>query len=138
MSGKSALFLCAAVALAAALFSPAPARASFTVCNDSSETINTAVSHHSAQQGYFISEGWWRLTPGECKVALGGDLDVRYVYVYAESNDGSDTWSGSYSNCVNPTDPFTLYDSQNRCPFIYKKFREVDTGDYKNFTYTFK
>jgi hypothetical protein len=40
--------------------------------------------------------------------------------------------------CVNPNDPFTLYNAQHKCPFEYRNFRQIDTGDYKTFTYTFK
>lgn len=137
---KHALFFVAALVLMAATIAltPSPARASFRVCNDSNEKISSAVAYYSSEYGYAISEGWWSLTPGECKTALGGDLKVQYVYVYAENNDSSDTWSGDYKVCVNPSDPFTLYDAQHKCPFEYRNFRQVDTGNYKTFTYTFK
>ena len=142
---KYAVLGVAALAVAAAMaIAPAPARASFRVCNEYKEHINSAVAYYSKQYDYFISEGWWGLDPGQCKTAIGGDLKVRYVYVYAVNNDDSWEWAGSssnggsYSMCVNPDDPFTLYNAQNKCPFTYKKFREVDTGDSASWTYNFR
>lgn len=139
MIQRHALFVAAALALTAAVvFTPAPARASLRVCNDYKENISSAVAYYSSEYSYAISEGWWTLTPGSCKTAISGDLKTRYVYVYAVNNDSSWEWSGDFKVCVNPDDPFTLYDAQNKCPFVYKNFRQVDTGDYKSFTYTFK
>ena len=142
---RYAVLAAAAVAVVAAMtLAPAPARASFRVCNNYSSHINSAVAYYSKEYDYFISEGWWGLDPGQCKTAIGGDLKVRYVYVYAVNNDDSWEWAGGDSNggaykmCVNPDDPFTLYNAQNKCPFQYKKFRQVDTGDYASYTYTFK
>lgn len=137
---RHVLFFVAALVMTAATIAltPSPARASFRVCNDSDEKISSAVAYYSSEYGYAISEGWWSLTPGECKTAIGGDLKVQYVYVYAENNDSSDTWSGDYKVCVNPSDPFTLYNAQHKCAFEYRNFRQVDTGNYKSFTYTFK
>jgi uncharacterized membrane protein len=140
-----AIFAVVVLALVAAIaLAPAPARASFKVCNGYNEHINTAVAYYSKEYDYFISEGWWGLDPGQCKTAIGGDLKDRYIYVYAINNEDSWEWSGNdnnggaYSMCVNPNDPFTLYNAQNKCSFQYKKFREVDTGDYASFTYNFK
>ena len=140
-----AIFAVVVLALVAAIaLAPAPARASFKVCNGYNEHINTAVAYYSKEYDYFISEGWWGLDPGQCKTAIGGDLKDRYIYVYAINNEDSWEWSGNdnnggaYSMCVNPDDPFTLYNAQKKCPFKYKKFREVDTGDYASYTYNFK
>ena len=136
---RYALFFAAALAFAAIVaFTPTPARANFRVCNGYHQHISTAVAYYSSEYSYAISEGWWTLDPGECKTALGGDLKVQYVYVYAVNDDNSWEWAGDYKVCVNPNDPFTLYDAQNKCPFEFKNFRSVDTGDYKSFTYTFK
>jgi len=137
---RHALFFAAALVLTTAVIALTPARAeaSFRVCSNYAKNINTAVAYYSSEYGYAISEGWWQLTPGQCKTAIGGDLKIQYVYVYAENDDGSSTWSGDYKVCVNPNDPFTLYNAQHKCPFEYRSFRQVDTGDYKSFTYTFK
>jgi len=137
---RHALFFVAALVLTAATvaLTPAPAQASFRVCNEHNEKISTAVAYYSDEYGYAISEGWWLLDPGQCKTALSGDLKVKYIYVYAENSDSSSTWSGDYKVCVNPNDPFTLYNAQNKCPFEWRNFRQVDTGDYKSFTYTFQ
>ncbi|HME80590.1 MAG TPA: DUF1036 domain-containing protein [Candidatus Eremiobacteraceae bacterium] len=136
---KYALFFAAALALTvAAALHPVPAQASFKVCNDYKEHISSAVAYYSAEYDYFISEGWWSLDPGQCKTAMAGDLKVKYVYVYAMNDNNSWEWGGDYKMCVNPDDPFTLYNAQNKCPFVYKSFREVDTGESNTFTYTFK
>lgn len=128
----------AAVACVAVVLAPAPASASFKVCNTYKENINSAVGYYSKQYDYFISEGWWRLKPGECKTALAGDLKVRYVYVYAVNNDASWEWAGDYKFCTDPDNAFTMYDAQNKCSGKWEKFREIDTKDYKTFTYTFE
>ncbi|HEV2908661.1 MAG TPA: DUF1036 domain-containing protein [Candidatus Eremiobacteraceae bacterium] len=136
---RYALLLAAAIAVMGAVaFTPAQAKASFKVCNEYKEHINSAVAYYSSEYDYFISEGWWSLDPGQCKTAIAGDLKVKYVYVYAVNDGDSWHWPGDYKMCVNPNDPFTLYNAQNKCPFVYKDFREVDTGDYKSYTYTFK
>jgi uncharacterized membrane protein len=137
---RHALYFVAVLVMtvASVALTPAPAQASFKVCNEYDEKISSAVAYYSKEYGYAISEGWWTLSPGECKTALEGDIKVQYLYVYAENNDSSWTWSGDFKVCVNPNDPFTLYNAQHKCPFVYKNFRQVDTGEYKSFTYTFK
>ena len=136
---KYALLLAAAIAVMGAVaFTPAQAKASFKVCNEYKEHINSAVAYYSSEYDYFISEGWWSLDPGQCKTAIAGDLKVKYIYVYAVNDGASWHWSGDYKMCVNPNDPFTLYNAQHKCPFEYKDFQEVDTGDYKSYTFTFK
>jgi len=142
---RLAVLAAAALAVIGAMaLLPSPARASFKVCNNYKEHINTAVAYYSKEYDYFISEGWWGLDPGQCKTAIAGNLKVRYVYVYAVNNDDSWEWSGddnnggAYKMCVNPEDPFTLYNAQNKCPFEYKKFRQVDTGDSATYSYNFR
>ena len=51
--------------------------------------------------GDWVKKGWWRLTPGQCKVAYGGDLDDlnRYFCFYADADDGA-VWAGPYKRFV--------------------------------------
>jgi uncharacterized membrane protein len=91
---KYALFFAAALALTvAAALRPAPAQASFKVCNEYKDHISSAVAYYSSDYDYFISEGWWSLDPGQCKTAMAGDLKVKYVYVYAMNDNSSWEWS---------------------------------------------
>jgi len=73
----------AAVILASSALAPSPAFASFRVCNDSGEKISVALAYFGSDADGWTSEGWWNLDDGECATPIGGDLDNRYYYLYA-------------------------------------------------------
>jgi uncharacterized membrane protein len=128
-------------AAAAALFAiaaahPAPAMASFKICNSSGEHIAVAVAYHDKDSGNWVSRGWWNLEDGECKSPLGGDLKNKYYYLFADG--AQHYWRGEHTFCVDNDNAFTLNDSDTTCDYKYEKFFEIDTGDALGYTYTFK
>jgi uncharacterized membrane protein len=126
---------------AAALFviaaaHPAPAKADFKVCNQSSESISVAIAYHDQDAGNWVSRGWWNVDPGTCKVPVAGDLKDRYYYLYGDGDQHY--WGGEHSFCVDNSDKFTLNEADTTCDYDYEGFLEVDTGDATGYTYTFQ
>ena len=86
-----------AVALAAASAALSfPAAAGLDACNKTSEHIYVAVAHTS-EEGW-VSLGWWTINPKSCVTMVGGNLQYRYYYVYAESE--TQTWDGDHTFCI--------------------------------------
>ena len=127
----------AAVILASSALLPSPAFASFRVCNDSGEKISVALAYFGSDADGWTSEGWWNLDDGECATPIGGDLDNRYYYLYA--NGEKHKWTGDYTNCVDPDNSFTLKHADSDCNYAKRSFFKVDTGTTStSYTYTFK
>lgn len=125
----------AAAMFVAAAFHPSPALAYLKLCNESGEKVWATIAYYDSSYQYYISEGWWSIEPEGCKTVLSYDLKDRYYYVYGHSSNL--TWSGDYSFCVDPDNPFTLYNAGERCSGEWRKFRKFDTGDYKDFKWSF-
>jgi uncharacterized membrane protein len=90
--------------------------------------------------GDWVKKGWWRLTPGQCKVAYGGDLDDlnRYFCFYADADDGA-VWAGPYKRFV-PFQAFAWcewiacsHSDGSPCGFT-AGFRLLDINSHDNFT----
>lgn len=139
---------------------PSAAHAWFTICNKSSTSVVVAFAYMDAPdiRSYcdtlsrtigncpplppsgrvWNSEGWWNLDSGDCAQVYPHELTKRnsYYYVYAESNDGgSRVWGGQHSFCT-ISDAFTLALADSRCEYgDRKRFKEVYTGDARNYTY---
>jgi uncharacterized membrane protein len=104
---------------------PSFAHADFKLCNRSEMPIYTAIKYNNGTM--WITEGWWRLWPGDCKTPLRGNIDQKYYYVYANSSDDFFVWKGDSYGCVRD-EPFTM--NAHQCePNSTKQFRTVDTGD---------
>lgn len=103
-----------AVATATALMLPAPAQAQaesgWQLCNRTSYIIEAAVGH--AEGTGIQVEGWTKLAPGTCQVALPGPLVPGTHYLYGRGSDahqgGGREWGGRYELCVDPTGGFAL------------------------------
>jgi uncharacterized membrane protein len=103
-----------AVATATALLLPAPAQAQaesgWQLCNRTSYIIEAAIGH--AEGAGIQVEGWTKLAPGACAVALPGPLVPGTHYLYGRGSDahqgGGREWGGRYELCVDPTGGFAL------------------------------
>jgi len=115
---------------------PAPAFASFKICNESGEQIAVAIAYKDTDAQNWVSRGWWNLDDGECKTPLGGDLKNKYYYLRGDGD--SHYWGGDYKFCVDNDNKFTLNEADSTCDYDYEGFLEIDTGDASSFTYTFK
>jgi uncharacterized membrane protein len=73
------------------------------ICNAYPKGVWVAIMYYApdCEYGEWIKKGWWRLTPGQCKIVYGGDLaDLnRYYCFYAEADDGA-VWAGPYKRFV--------------------------------------
>lgn len=109
----------------------------FRFCNQYERTVWVAFQRYSPNcpdGGDWQTAGWWQLTPGQCKVVYGGDLQDlnKYYYYYAESADGR-TWGGPLMTCV----PQQAFDwCLNTCSTAarYVGFRQQFVGNANNFT----
>jgi uncharacterized membrane protein len=75
------------------------------VCNESSWDAKVAVHYVPVGSDDWVDEGWVGVSVGECAdVAETGNS---YIYVYAETEDGSDrVWKGDRFQCVEYPGPF--------------------------------
>lgn len=109
------LFLKAAalvVATLTALSLPAHAQAEsgWELCNRTSYIIEAAVGH---AEGTGVSvDGWTKLPPGTCKIALPAPLTPGVHYLYGRGSSahqgGGREWGGRHELCVDPTGGFSL------------------------------
>lgn len=130
------VFVCAGVLFGLTALAPKPASADLTACNDYHQGISVAIAYYNKSDGYFISTGWYNIEPGYCKAVMTGNLDNRYYYMYATNYDWTWEWSGDYKFCADPDHKFTFYNAQHNCDQT-ESFREIDTGNYRSYTYRF-
>ena len=116
----------------AALMIPARAQAGLDGCNKTNEKIYVAVAHNS-DQGW-LSLGWWTIQPNSCMTMIGGALQYRYYYAYAESDSGR-TWGGNYSFCIQDA-KFDIVGGDNCESRGYETagFHEHDVGGSTDYT----
>lgn len=147
MRKKLAILAGLAMVCGLVLASGGAAMAGFKVCNKSDERVNVSIGYNSKDFGW-TSEGWWAADPGECTTILKGDLDKRYIYVFAVgAKDGvweaeKDEQEGGFF-CVGKA-KYTFHNSdfqkgkEINCEAsgqTTKQFLEVDTKDADEFTY---
>ncbi|MBV0913936.1 DUF1036 domain-containing protein [Rhodobacteraceae bacterium ASV31] len=118
----------------AAMTAAGAAHANLEICNDTAATQTVAIGYQGADD--WTSEGWWIIAPGECSIPLAGDLQQRYYYYRATSDDG--VIEGDYSFCVD-TEAFTIVGDTEceRRGYETVDFEEIDTGPTA-LTYTFR
>ncbi|HUY41428.1 MAG TPA: DUF1036 domain-containing protein [Candidatus Dormibacteraeota bacterium] len=134
-------FVFFAVVCAASILHPATARASFRLCNNSEEQVNASIGYKDmGHPGHnWFSRGWWVIAPGNCATAIGGDVPVRYMYVYAYTAGNARVWAGQYTFCT-VSDEFEIWGPENDpCTgSTLSHFIEVDTHGQTDWTYTFE
>jgi uncharacterized membrane protein len=123
----------------------APEQAEWTgvrVCNKSNDNVEVAKAiatdeRDDAGNRYVVSEGWFRINMGECRVLYPGEITKRYYYFYASAlPPGKGDWTGNIWICVSK-EPFTIKVSECHGGYNRRRFRSVDTGDVTDrFTFT--
>lgn len=119
---------------------PHPANAYLKFCHKAPFDVYVAIGYFSSSHDDWISEGWWKIGPGDSLKVVKGDLKNRYYYFYAEGGDA--IWSGKYSFCTTEKS-FRIIGSKNckRRGYKIKRFDKIDTKSSKNHTlvldYTF-
>lgn len=113
----------------------------WTLCNRTSYVLEAAVGYPDAS-GISV-EGWTRLNPGSCGVALAGPLRPAIHYLYARTSSahlgGEREWGGRFELCVDPTGTFAL-ESPPDCAAMgleSQGFRPVDIQNESSWTNQF-
>lgn len=130
----SLMLLLGVAATAQAQVRNAPERTAygFRACNKSSGRIEVAkalnVKPNASAPDDIISEGWYKLNPGECVTLYPGRLEYRYYMVFAQEINGSRIWGGNIPICVSH-ERFRIRTQQCGSSYNRRMFKEVDTGD---------
>ena len=107
----------------------------FRACNKSSGRMEVAkalnVKPNANAPDDIISEGWYKLDPGECVTLYPGKLEYRYYLVFAQEIGGSRVWGGNIPICVSH-ERFKIRTEQCGTGYNRRMFKEVDTGDERN------
>lgn len=110
-----------------------PARAEFTVCNQTLDVVNVAIGQQADTA--FRTEGWWTIGSNQCATTIRGDLKYRYIYVYADDVFGQPILEGTTPMCIG-TKRFVI-DGSEACwqrGHIEASFLEVDTQQVQRWT----
>ncbi|MBD3807645.1 MAG: DUF1036 domain-containing protein [Epsilonproteobacteria bacterium] len=113
------------------------------ICNKTKNDVFSAVAY-GVENDKMTSTGWYEIKANQCDSIINAELELRYYYVYAESDNLK--WSGEYSFCVKD-DQFELTMKPNdhgnaiKCKLkdlksYSEKFEKIDVGEAKHFTYT--
>lgn len=73
-----------------------PARAQFTVCNQTLDVVNVAIGQE-AGENVFETEGWWTIGANQCADVIREELVNRFIYVYANDVFGQPVLGGPAS-----------------------------------------
>lgn len=123
--------------LGLALASTLPAKAEFSVCNQTLDALNLSIAK-AAPNGEIVSEGWWTIGANRCVSVIKEELANKYIYVYATDVFGQPILTGNFTGfdmCVAPK-RFTIEgtDSCWQRGFESVRFMEVDTKDQVRWT----
>lgn len=106
-----------------------PSPGGWQLCNQTSYVIEAATGRFEGQ-GVTV-EGWTRLRPGSCEVALDGPLEPGVHYLFGRSSSahrgGRKVWGGDTSYCVDTTGSFSV-ESPSQCALMglsSRKFRPI-------------
>ena len=101
-----AILLFGTIALASAV---SPASAALKLCNRTSYVLYASTASEVA--GAMRTQGWLRIVPGSCAVAIAGTLSASPYYVYARTSHAhsgpAHAWGGHTGLCVKDID-YTL------------------------------
>ncbi|HYD87088.1 MAG TPA: DUF1036 domain-containing protein [Vitreimonas sp.] len=135
--GLAAVIVCAALAALVALAGRADAQQQrqqqrqangWQICNETSFVLEAATGRPDGRS--IQVQGWTRLRPGECRLAVGAPLARGTHYLYARTSSahrgGRRQWGGDAVLCVDPSDQFQI-ENPPRCTDAYeeRRFRRV-------------
>ncbi len=102
----------------------------WSLCNDTSYVLEAATGRPDGRA--ILVQGWVRLRPGECQVAVAAPLTRGTHYLYARTSlahrGGRRQWGGDANVCVEPGNNFTI-ENPPQCEasgFETRKFRQVN------------
>ena len=146
LSSKNTL-VCLLCSLAALLTLTSRAQAQeaeaggWEICNQTSYIIEAATARYEDQGS--IVDGWVRLRPGTCEVALPAPLTPGVHYLFGRSSPahrgGQKLWTGETEFCVDPTGSFSI-ESLPDCRMMgleARQFQAVLIEDVQNWRTNF-
>ncbi len=98
------------------------------ICNETTYVLEAATGRPVGRN--IQVQGWTRLRPGECRVAVGAPLARGTHYLYARTSSahrgGRQQWTGDARLCVDPSRQFQI-ENPPRCSDSYeeRRFRRV-------------
>ncbi len=101
----------------------------WSLCNETSYVLEAATGRPDGRA--ILVQGWVRLRPGECRLAVAGPLARGTHYLYARTSaahrGGRRQWGGDASICVDPSASFTIENPPNCAPMGLeeRQFRRV-------------
>lgn len=105
---RLALGVLALAVLAFAGHALAQGQSGWLVCNETSYVLEAATARPDGQA--ILVQGWTRLRPGECRVAIAAPLARGTHYLYARTSPahrgGRNQWGGDARICIDPTRSF--------------------------------
>lgn len=110
-----------------------PARAEFSVCNQTLDVVNVAIGQQGDEA--FTTEGWWTIGSNQCALVIREELRNRFIFVYANDVFGQPILKGTQNMCI-AAKRFSI-DGIESCwqrGFIEAKFLEVDTQAVERWT----
>lgn len=112
-AGVAAAVLSAALAALVALAESASAQRGangWQICNETTFVLEAATGRPDGRA--ILVQGWTRLRPGECRLAVGAPLARGTHYLYARTSaahrGGRRQWGGDARLCVDPTRQFQI------------------------------
>lgn len=130
--------LIAAVLVFAAFLSGHAAHAALVYCNRTQQPIEAALGYRGPMVdgvSSWISEGWWRIEPGQCSRVYGQSLKQRFYFYYgiakiAQSPDKQPiVWSGKFRFCTDAK-AFRIEGDED-CEgrgYLARGFQQLDIG----------
>jgi uncharacterized membrane protein len=108
---RAGLAAVAGLVLAGLLASPADAQtAGWSLCNQTSFVLEAATGRPEGSN--VVVEGWRRLRPGECRIAIPAPLRPGVYFAFARSSSahrgGQRIWPGDVPLCVDPNGSFAV------------------------------
>ncbi len=132
---------------------PRAAQAALSFCNRSAVAVEAALGYRDetdskteSKTENWVSEGWWRIEPGQCARVYGQPLTQRFYFYYAHAltqtvkDAPPTTWSGKYVFCTD-TKAFRVEGDGDCVARKYQStgFQELDLGsNVRDYTLDFK
>ncbi len=125
------------------------AQAALVFCNRTQQPVEAAVGYRSTLENDtedWVSEGWWRIEPGQCARVYNEPLKERFYFDYAVGlappahNKTPFTWAGKYQFCAD-TKAFRV-EGDSDCEergYQTKGYQQIDVGtNTHDYTLDFK
>ena len=137
---KGRLGILAAIA-GIAMLCAQPAQAALELCNKTSYVLYAAAGYQTGDQT--ITQGWTRIAPGGCSIAIKQKLSAKRYHVYAKSAlahmGAARAWGGNVPLCVREGQFALKYKTGAPCKDdgFAMPFAAIDTRGAANWTMTF-